>query len=71
MRFITTEYEFSHGRKPRGRGLWMFVFLSYDLTTGKSRTLPSYHNGTYTEAKKAFRARFGNSALPAEVHVCP
>ena len=24
IRFVTTEYEFSHGRKPRGRGCWAF-----------------------------------------------
>jgi len=70
MRFITTEFERSHSHKPRGSGLWCFVYLYAD-PTGKSRTVPSYHRGTYTEAKKEFRARFGNSVIPAEVHVCP
>lgn len=25
IEIITTQYEFSHGRKPRGRGFWAFA----------------------------------------------
>ena len=45
IEFTTRDYEASHGRKPRGRGLWLFdidgnEFLVY---------------GTLTEAKKQCR----------------
>jgi hypothetical protein len=42
MRVETNEYEFSHGRKPRGLGVWAFrigeetVFITGTFTTAKS-----------------------------------
>lgn len=30
IRINTTEFEFAHGRKPRGRGSWAFCFGSSD-----------------------------------------
>ena len=39
----TTEYEFSHGKKPRGFGQWVFFFGNVMFT----------YNGTYGDAKKA------------------
>lgn len=30
VRIDTTEFEFAHGRKPRGRGSWAFCFGSSD-----------------------------------------
>jgi len=41
MRIETNEYEFSHGRKPRGLGCWAFqigeetVFITGTFTTAK------------------------------------
>ena len=47
IRVSTTEYEFSHGRKPRGRGSWAFdlgaIFPKATL----------WFCGTYTEALKS------------------
>jgi hypothetical protein len=47
MHVSTTEYEFSHGRKPRGEGCWAFAF-------GNDET-PWFVTGCrpYGEAKKA------------------
>jgi hypothetical protein len=42
MRVETNEYEFSHGRKPRGMGCWAFqigeetVFITGTFTTAKN-----------------------------------
>ncbi len=42
MRVETNEYEFSHGRKPRGTGCWAFqigeemVFITGTFTTAKN-----------------------------------
>lgn len=41
----TTKYEMSHGRKPRGWGLWWFGDWNEDWTF--------QYTGSYTEAKKA------------------
>lgn len=51
--FTTTEYVFSHGREPRGRGGWAFEIPG---AAGKPEEFwaPS---GTYQEAKKAVIAR--------------
>ena len=47
----TSEYRFSHGREPRGRGLWCFALSGYMKGTEFTE-----HNGTYSEAKaKAVR----------------
>lgn len=41
VRFSTTEFEFAHGKKPRGTGGWAFCF--------KGQTV--FFQGTFTEAK--------------------
>ena len=43
----TGQYEASHGRKPKGRGYWMFAISSYMQGTEETGFY-----GTYTEAKK-------------------
>ena len=45
--FSTREYEFSHGRKPRGRGGWAFTF---DDSEKIIWTIPS--SMTYADARK-------------------
>lgn len=40
----TTEYEFSHGKKPRGYGHWAFFFDNI--------TDPGFIEGWYADAKK-------------------
>lgn len=46
MIFSTSEYQFSHGRSPRGRGSWAFEFPGTDLPT-----FWTPGGTTYTEAK--------------------
>ena len=50
-RVNTTDFEFSHGRKPRGRGSWAFFFerdrRNHDVQDA------FWHHGSFTEAKKA------------------
>lgn len=49
----TTKFEFAHGRKPRGTGLWMFLLLD-----DQGRTVVTVsHTGTFTEARKVAVAR--------------
>jgi hypothetical protein len=50
VEFSTTEYEFSHGRKPRGEGCWVF------FAKGNRAKWLSTSNQTYGEAKKRARA---------------
>lgn len=42
----TSEYEFSHGHKPRGRGLWCFALSAYMVGTEHVE-----YSGLYSEAK--------------------
>jgi hypothetical protein len=49
----TSEYEFSHGHKPRGRGGWAF-YMGRD--TGDLSKV-HWFNGTYSEAKRQVQAK--------------
>ena len=40
----TTNYEFSHGKKPRGYGKWAFFFDGGDV--------PLFFTGKFSEAKR-------------------
>ena len=44
----TRDYEFSHGRTPKGQGNWVFIFPNNTI---------DWFRGTYTEARKAAIAR--------------
>jgi hypothetical protein len=44
----TTQFEFSHGKAPKGRGSWAFKL--------GARAELFWHNGTFTEARKAAKA---------------
>lgn len=46
----TTQYQFSHGHTPRGRGLWAFVLRS------KAGTDTFWCDGTYSECLRMARA---------------
>ena len=48
IRFSTTTYEFSHGRKPRGRGTWAFEI--------KGDVWFAFTDSTFADAKKQARA---------------
>jgi hypothetical protein len=50
----TTEYEFSHGRKPRGFGTWAFrpdTKQARDQVNAGDFGLVVWRSGTYGEAK--------------------
>lgn len=44
----TTDYRFSHGREPRGRGDWAFFF--------EGEAEPRFFRGSFAEAKKQAEA---------------
>ena len=48
IEFTTREYEFTHGRQPRGYGQWAFFF------DGESE--PQWYTGRFSDAKKSARA---------------
>lgn len=64
----TSEYERSHGRKPKGRGLWMLSLTIHDGQGGYADEDFEY-NGTLTEAKKAARDHVRNCGRAKEVIV--
>lgn len=51
MEVETRQYEFSHGKKARGRGNWAFFF---DGRTAVDDAF--WHNGSFAEACKLARA---------------
>lgn len=46
IEFKTGNYEWEHGRSPKGRGFWGFTFEGYEF----------WQQGTFAEAKKACKA---------------
>lgn len=64
VEFNTREYEFSHGRKPRGRGAWAFAFRR---DPDMSEII--WVNGAYAEAKKIAREKAKAASQPV-VYVC-
>jgi hypothetical protein len=54
----TTQYQFSHGKSPRGYGQWAFFF------DGESE--PQWYNGKFSDAKKmaiAYAVTKGHSRI--------
>lgn len=62
VRFSTSEFEFSHGRKPRGEGMWAFTW------GGEVHFCPG--TKTLTEAK-AWALREARAAGATVVAVAP
>jgi hypothetical protein len=58
--FITTQYEFSHGKKPRGTGTWAFV--PADSIWPDRNTMPqdaiAWAWGSYSDAKREVAAKW-------------
>lgn len=58
--FITTEYEWAHGKKPRGTGNWAFVPADY-IWPNKN-TIPfdaiAWAWGSYSDAKREVTKRW-------------
>ncbi len=51
--FDTSQFVESHGHDPRGRGSWAFA-----LKLGSEDVDIFWHNGLYTEARKAAKENF-------------
>jgi hypothetical protein len=60
VRVTTTKFTWSHGRQPRGRGLWAFAI------GGQTRFI----SGTYREAKKQALAEARTKGVQ-EIFVLP
>lgn len=65
MKFSTREFEFSHGKKPRGTGTWAFATVA---APAPGSPAIFWHNGSFAEAKKAAREHFKGATV---VHVQP
>lgn len=66
LRFDTTDFEFSHGRTPRGRGGWLFAFVrDFDVATDRLVNA----NGTFAEAKKELKAKLLAEGMTGHVTV--
>jgi len=56
IEFITTNYEFSHGRKPRGNGGWVFdIEAEWPGCYGETYRAQVMRFGTFTACKKQIR----------------
>ena len=67
MRIDTTEYQFSHGRKPRGTGRWCFdLFRDHEMTT-----ICTPQPMTYTEARRFAAIEARKIGGIVEIHVAP
>ena len=62
VRVITTEYEFVHGKKPRGTGRWFFSIKEGAVDAAIFMT------GTYSEATKGAK-KFARSVGVSEIQV--
>ena len=65
VEFNTTDFQFSHGRAPRGIGGWAFSFVR-----NPQMDEIFWVNGTYGEAKEVARAK-AKAEGKREVFVCP
>lgn len=62
-KFLTSEYEFAHGKKPRGRGSWAFVPSDYYWGDDMPQDAIAWANGTYGEAKQEVASRHPKIAV--------
>lgn len=71
VEFDTTQYQFSHGRQPKGRGSWAFFFDK--KMQGEAFWTPG--NTSYSEAKRLVKEevarRYGKDHEPGTVYVGP
>lgn len=57
--FNTVEFEFSHGRKPKGRGSWAFS----EKRNASAENMHFSPSMTYTEAKKWFTKKMQDEGV--------
>jgi hypothetical protein len=67
MRIETANYENSHGRKPRGRGVWMFEMIEF---TYNAKPTLFQASGTYSEALRLAKKEARNLGT-STITVCP
>ena len=75
IRVETRKYEASHGRSPRGRGVWLFSFIrdGEPIVTPRRKGGEPFHRspyGTYTEARK-WAVKHARAAGAEAVRVLP
>lgn len=58
----TTVYENSHGKTPRGRGMWAFSPVR-NPESSSDRNEIYFTSGSYGEAKKAAQCRFAGKVV--------
>jgi hypothetical protein len=52
--FATDQFEWSHGKKPRGHGLWMFQLSLMRVDGRRACRVETFEfNGSYGDAKRA------------------
>ena len=70
IEFITSVYELSHGRKPRGPGGWCFTEKRNPRSTDPHYWVSA---SSYVEAKKKFVNNLKSEGVTGyfEVYVCP
>ena len=74
MAFTDTEYRLSHGKAPRGFGLWFFEVRKIDHQTGISKVVwKDSFSGTLSEAKKKAikAAKAAGVDEYARIIICP
>jgi len=74
MTINTTKYEFSHGRKPRGYGQWMFEVLGSDgagAYTTSTYTVLDWYRLAVHEAARRLKRECGAVKSVIEVTVLP
>ena len=67
VEFDTREFEYAHGKMPRGRGGWGFIAHEKSKRDDYFDHI-FWFNGLYADAKKAARAHF--AGVTARVIVC-
>lgn len=68
VNFSTAEYQFSHGRQPRGIGLWAFELR---LKDGARHTYWSKNPISYSDAKREVSRYVRANSCCSDVKVLP
>jgi hypothetical protein len=70
IEFTTTEYQYTHGKKPAGYGLWAFAEV---ISSGSGKEIFAPHSMTLTQAKKWLKQYLLSCEVKGSflVKVCP
>ena len=61
--FNTSEYEFAHGKKPRGNGQWAFVPADYCWGENMPHGAVEFVLGGYADAKRDVSRKYPEIAV--------